>query len=491
MDEMTLIVFLGLPLLGSLLAFLVRSYRPAIGAASVAVSVLELALAGVFARNCASGRTMTLGPGEFLRIDSLSAIMTLVVAGVSAVSFWFGVGYLERARDQQHLDSAALRRYYILMHLFVFTMLLAVTTNNVGVMWIAVEATTITTALLIGLQRSKSSLEASWKYILIASVGIALAFVGTVLGYFNFVQRVGQTDYALHWTVLSQVAPRLNADVLRLCFVFILVGYGTKAGLAPMYTWLPDAHSEAPAPVSSVMSGTLLAVALYAILRWKIVVDARLGSSYTDRMMILAGVISVVVAGLLMVRQASYKRMLAYSSVEHMGLMCLGLGFGPLGAFASLLHLIGHAASKSMLFLLTGSILERYHSTRISSVKGLLSVMPWTGGLFLAGGLALLGLPPFGLFISEILLFRAGFRSGHPWVTGFLILVLVAIFVSLLGHFNRLLYGLPPEKIVRGDGDRSGLAVLLFNVAALLILGLMIPAPLDQLLRQIVKIVHP
>src|SRR5439155_9374898 len=185
------------------------------------------------------------------------------------------------------------RRYLMLAQAFVFTMILALVVNNVGVLWVAIEATTIATAFLVGLHRTRPALEASWKYILIGSVGIALAFIGTVLAYFNFVQRIGVRPYALHWTVLSRVAPGLDPDVIRLAFVFLLVGYGTKAGLAPMHTWLPDAHSEAPAPISAMMSGALLPVALYAVLRFKSVVDGCLGTLFTDLMLILTAVTTV------------------------------------------------------------------------------------------------------------------------------------------------------------------------------------------------------
>jgi hydrogenase-4 component F len=487
---MLLLILLMLPIAGALVAAVTRTYRPMVAVASVILAGMEFAASLEVARECLLYKSLAFGPGDFLRADGLSAVLALTISGVAWVSLWFGVSYLHRAKAEEHLDDTLLRRYYILTHLFVFTMLLAVTANNVGVMWIAVEATTITSAFLVGLQQSKSSLEASWKYILIGSVGIALAFVGTVLGYFNFVQRVGHMEYALNWTVLSQVAERLNGDVLRLCFVFIVVGYGTKAGLAPMYTWLPDAHSEAPAPISSIMSGSLLAVALYAILRWKVVVDARLGAAYSNRVLILMGTLSVAVAAILLIRQASYKRMLAYSSVEHMGLMCLGFGLGPLGTFAALIHMMNHAAGKSMMFLLSGNMLHHYGSTRISAVRGLLKVMPWTGGLFLLGGLALLGMPPFGIFVSEILLLRAGLISGHPWIVGLVALLIVLIFVSFLGYLNRLLYGTPPQAGRQDPTDSAGLFPLVLNVAALIILGLMIPEPVIRVLRQVVEIVH-
>jgi hydrogenase-4 component F len=255
-----------------------------------------------------------------------------------------------------------------------------------------------------------------------------------------------------------------------------------------MHTWLPDAHSEAPAPVSSMMSGSLLVVALYAILRWKIVVDARLGSAYSNRVLILMGTISVGVAAILMLRQASYKRMLAYSSVEHIGLMCVGFGLGPLGTFAALLHMINHAAGKSMLFLLSGSILSSYGSTRISSIRGLLRRMPWTGGLFLTAALALLGLPPFGIFFSEVLLFRAGLIGGRPWTVALLVFFVLLIFVSFLGYINRMIYGKEPEIRSGGKESFGALTPLALNLAVLVLFGLMIPQPAVLLIRQAVEI---
>jgi hydrogenase-4 component F len=482
---------LTLPLVGSLMAAAHRRYARSIGIASILVAALQFGAALEVARECLKQGVSAFGPGDFLRVDGLSAVFLLGVSGVALVSFWFGVAYLHEERRQQRLSDAQLLRYYMLSHLFVFTMLLALTANNIGVMWVAIEATTITSAFLVALHQSKSSLEASWKYILIGSVGIALAFVGTVLGYFNFVESAGHMPYALNWSVLSQVAHKLNGDVLRLCFVFIVVGYGTKAGLAPMHTWLPDAHSEAPAPISAMMSGSLLAVALYAIVRWKIVIDGRLGSAYSNRLLILIGVASVAVAALLLIRQASYKRMLAYSSVEHMGLMCVGFGLGPLGVLAALLHMLAHGAGKSMMFLLSGNILHRYGSTRISATRGVLQAMPWTGCLFLAGGMALLGMPPFGMFFSELLLFRAGLSSGRPWLVALLGLLLLSIFVFFLRDLNRLLYGAVPDGRLRAETNRSALLPLALNVTALLALGFSLPRPLSELLHQAVEIVQP
>lgn len=487
---MILPILLVLPLVAAFWALAAPRRGPQAGLGGAALSGAGLLLALALARQCLAQGEVGFGAGRFLRADALSAIMVLVVSGVAFVAIGCGRSEMSRARSDGAVDESVVRRYHALTQLFVFTMLLTVLANNVGVMWVALESTTIVTAFLIGLRGSKAALEASWKYILIGSIGIALAFLGTVLAYFNFVQRVGEMPFALHWTVLARVAPGLDPDVLRLAFVFILVGYGTKVGLAPMHTWLPDAHSEAPAPISAMMSGALLAVALYAILRWKVVVDACVGSLFSERLLLLIGTGSVVLAAILLAGQTSYKRMLAYSSVEHMGLCCLGLALGPMGTLAALLHIMTHAASKSMLFVVAGDIATGYRSAAIGAVRGLARSLPRTGGLFLVGMLALLGLPPFGLFVSEFMLFRAGFLTGHPWVTGFNLALLVWVFVSLLGVTQKMCYGPPAPGEPPTQPSILSRAPLLLNLAVLLGLGVAIPPPLLALVRQAMEIVH-
>jgi hydrogenase-4 component F len=350
-------------------------------------------------------------------------------------------------------------------------MLIAVTANNVAIMWVAVEATTIASALLIPLHVSKASVEASWKYILIGSVGIALAFVGTVLGYFDYVHLAGERESALNWTSLIAAAPSMHPRVMALSFVFIVIGYGTKAGLAPMHTWLPDAHGEAPAPLSAMMSGVLLAVALYAIIRWKVVVDLAVGSELPDRLLLVLGLASLAVAALSLVGQRQYKRLLAYSSIEHTGLMCVGLGLGPLGVFAALLHLVNHAVAKGMMFLLSGRILDRYRTTEMGEISGLLRTMPVTGGLFAAGMLALAGLPPFGIFFSKFLLVRAGFATGHAWLMAIVLALLLAAVVAMLTQINGMLYGARPDGVRAGETRRWGLVPLVLCAVLLVALG--------------------
>jgi len=425
------------------------------------------------------------GPDDVLRADALSTLLAFCVSVVGALAAWLGPGLGDGWNGGQA------RRFRIFANLFTVTMLFAVTTDNVGFMWVAIEATTITSALLIPLHASKASVEASWKYILIGSVGIALAFAGTVLAYFDFSTLVGRDTAALSWVVLRDVAPALNPRVLELGFVFILIGYGTKAGVAPMHTWLPDAHSEAPAALSAMLSGVLLAVALYAIVRWQTVVRAAVGHGFAENVIGLLGVLSLAIGALSLVAQRNYKRLLAYSSIEHTGLICVGLALGPLGVFASMLHLLNHSLAKSTTFLLAGRVLGRYKTAEIEGVTGLLRTMPWTGGFFAAGMLAVIGLPPFGLFVSEFALVRAGFAAGRPLTIALVLALLAVGFVGVLAHLNRMLYGPPPGGVPIGERGCWALVPLGACLAALIVLGLTVPAALDGLLVSIAGIVTP
>ena len=464
------------------LSALLRGSPRLAGRLTAAAGAMSLGAAAAIWIVVLGGDVLVAGPGDLFRADALSALVAGCIAAVSGLAMlpWAGIG-----KDQPDRDRG--RVFRIFGSLFTLAMLVAVTINNVALMWVAIEATTIVSAILIPLHRSKASVEASWKYILIGSVGIALAFAGTVLAYFDFVSLLGRRHDALNWTLLMDVAPTLHPDVLRLAFVFLLVGYGTKAGLAPMHTWLPDAHSEAPAPLSAMMSGVLLAVAQYAIIRWKAVVDAAGGPAFTNHVLMALGLLSIGIGALSLVRQQNYKRLLAYSSVEHSGLICLGLTFGPAGVFASLLHLLNHALAKSMSFLLAGRVLARYTSAEVDRVSGLVRTMPATGPLFAAGVLALMGLPPFGLFLSEFLLFRAGFTSGHPVATSAAMLLAGVGFVGLAGHLARMLHGPAPDGVAAGEREWWMLAPLAVSLVAMIALGLLLPDTVARLLGRIAE----
>ncbi len=491
------------PLLAALLAAVVRPYRAAVGWAGAWLSLISLGAALAFAARAGQGQVTTggltlggLNMVDILRADSLSALLMVCVAGVAALALFLSPG-LGRQVKNPHWGELAyrpnqLRRYHLFTNLFIAAMLTAVSANNVGVMWIMIEATTIFSAFIIPLKLNKASIEASWKYIILCSVGIALAFVGTVLGYFDFVSLSGRAENALNWTVLLATAPVLHPEVMRLAFVFLLIGYGTKAGIAPMHTWKPDAYGESPAPLTALMSSALFAAAMYALLRWKVVADATLGAGFTNNLLMILGMLSLVIAAFSVILATDYKRMFAYSSIEHTGLMCLGFALGPLGTFAALLHLVNHTAAKSLMFFLVDNIEHKYRSPLIERTRGLLKTMPWTGAMFAFGLLTLIGLPPGGIFTAEFALFRAGFALNHPWLMGAALLLLAVVFTAFIHHLLKMLYGAPAEQDINNERPTERLswriALLLINIAVLVTLGLFLPAPLAALIHQSVGI---
>jgi hydrogenase-4 component F len=477
---MMLGVLLVTPLAGTVLLW------RAVGRAATVLHALTAGLT-LAAALAVSVRVFREGPitalDGFLRADALSAWMIALIGIVAA---------LAASEAPRYLTDMTPGRFYPLFHLFVFTMLVAVSTDDVGLMWVAIEGTTLASVFLVNFERTRASLEASYKYLLLCSIGIAIAFLGTVLVYFAGIQQFGDEAHALRWTTLQRVAPGLAPRVMELAFVFLVVGYGTKAGLAPMHTWLPDAHSEAPAPVSALMSGVLLSVGVYAILRFKPAVDAAAAPGFTESILLALGLLSVAVAAPFLWISANYKRMLAYSSVEHIGLVCLGLGVGSaLGTAGALLHIANHALAKTIAFLVSGRVRAAYGSTEIAAVSGLMRRMPRSGALFLAAMLALVGVPPFGLFVSEVMILAACFKQGLAAVGGAALLLLVIAFAGLLRGAHSILYGTPPlEPAEETHGWRAALP----GAAALLLLlltGLAWPPGLGDALNRAAAIVGP
>ena len=477
---MILVALLAIPLLGAALSWRAVDRL----ATTIHTLTATLTVIGALAVTITVNRgTPLVAFDGFLRADALSAWMIALIGIVAA---------LAASEAPRYVARVTAGRFYSLFHLFVFTMLLAVSTDDVGLMWVAVEGTTLASVFLVNFERTRASLEASYKYLLICSVGIAIAFLGTVLVYFAGIQQFGDAVHALRWTTLVRLAPGLSPRVIELAFVFLVVGYGTKAGLAPMHTWLPDAHSEAPAPVSALMSGVLLSVGVYAILRFKPAVDAAAGDGFARGIMLTLGVLSVAVAAAFLWTSPNYKRMLAYSSVEHIGLVCLGLGFGgALGTSGALLHIANHALAKSIGFLLTGRIRAAYGSAEIAAVGGLLQGMPRTGAAFLAAMLALVGLPPFGLFVSEVMIFAAGFARGFPIVAGVALALLVIAFAGLLRGVHAVMYGPPVGEPTAETSTWGPMLPMAGAFVLLLLTGLAWPPGLAATLDRIVAIVVP
>jgi hydrogenase-4 component F len=335
-------------------------------------------------------------------------------------------------------------------------------------MWIAIEATTIVSALLIGLGFSKRSLaiEAAWKYIILCTVGITFALLGIFITYYATTAVMGGQG-ALNWTTIRSIAPKLNPSTMKLAFIFILVGYGTKAGLAPVHNWLPDAHSEAPSPISALLSGILLNTAFYGIMRFVTITDPSTGSVFTGNLLILFGLISMGISSVFILVQVNYKRLLAYSSIEHMGIISLGIGIGgPVGVYGALLHILNHALSKPLMFFVSGRIQAHYGSTKIENVDGVLSSMPLMGTLTFIGVLSLAGTPPFNIFISEFTVLQAAVLKGLWVVAGLFLLFAVFVFYGMLSGFGRMLFrGKETPKVEENEKGSNRDAASGFSVS--------------------------
>lgn len=398
--------------------------------------------------------------GGLLRADALSAWMLTVIGAVALVATWGG-GTAGTGR--------AAARQTALVCAFLGTMALAVLADDIGVMWVAVEATTVTTAFLVGHSRGRGALEAAWKYVVIGSAGLAIAFLGVVLLYAASA-RAG--DPTLSWRALRLAPPAMDPDLVALAAALAVLGFATKAGLAPMHSWLPDAHAQAPAPVSALMSGVLLSVALYAVLRVQAVADPVIGTGLVRGMLAAGAVGSVAVAALLLVRQGDLKRMLAYSSIEHMGLMALGAAAGGRTALtALLLHMLGHGLAKAGLFVVAGRIVAAEGTAAVADIRGLLARRPGLAAPFLAGMAALLGLPPFSLFFSELGILLGAVEAGLWWAAGAVLALLVVLSAALVRLTARLTLGpatgeRPPDRGAHGPAAPIGLALAAGAVVA-------------------------
>lgn len=427
---------------------------------------------------------------NWVYVDSLSAIFLGLIAIVGSLAGVYSIGYMNQELKEGHIDFKTYANYHGFLHLFFFTMIISVITNNLIVMWIAIEATTLSSAFLVGTYRQKTSLEAAWKYIIICSVGVAFGLFGTILTFANANGVLADPTQAIFWSAVNQQAGGLNHGLMYLAFAFIVVGFGTKCGLFPMHTWLPDAHSEAPSPVSAVLSAVLLNCAMLIVMRYYILVSKAVGAEYPQTLLLVFGLLSTGIASFFIIMQHDIKRKLAYHSIENMGLISFAFGLGgPIGVFAGLLHTITHSLAKALLFCASGNILLKYRSRDISRVSGLWRAMPFTAVLFAGGALALGGMPPFGMFTSEFAIVVSGIYAGKTWLA---ILCLIFLTIALAGLTTMLLktvLGKPREDVEIGELNKSSIAVLGIYLFLLLIMGVYIGEPILHLLTNAVGIV--
>ena len=414
-------------------------------------------------------------------VDPLNVFLVTLTAFVGLTTAIFSRPYMRVEQDHGKMTPPRMRLYHGMFQLFSFTMLLGLTTNNTGILWVAMEAATLTTVVLVSVYRTAASLEAAWKYFILCGVGIAQALFGTVLLYMAAYKVLGPEGATLLWTNLDGIKTRLDPDIITLAFAFLFIGYGTKVGLVPLHNWLPDAHSEGPTPMSAVLSGLLLNVALYSLVRVKMLVDASLHSNLAGHLMMGFGLLSFLVAGLFLHRQHDIKRMYSYSSIEHMGLMTFAFGMGgALATFGALLHMTVHSLTKSAIFVTVGHASQLAGTQRIDQIRGLIRTQPTIGWGLLIGTVAIAGFPPFGVFVSEFLLLVATMQSW-PWLAVPLLVGFGVAFAGLFRHLHPMVFGEPPPAQKPVEANMLPVALHLFLV---LWLGLLIPAFLARWFEQ-------
>jgi hydrogenase-4 component F len=481
---MEIALVLCVPLLGGLVLALVGHQRwaPEVNATMSFVTFCAAAL--LTARVIADG-PMTAMDEQFF-VDPFNVFLVALTALVAFTTALFSRPYMRIEEHHGRVNAARLRLYHSMYQMFSFTMMLCLLSNNVGILWVALEGATLSTVLLVSLYRTPASLEAAWKYFILCSVGIAQALFGVILLYFAAEKVLGPGGNSLLWTHLYEVRHQLEPTVLSLAFVFLLVGFGTKVGLVPLHNWLPDAHAEGPTPISAVLSGLLLNVGLYAVVRSKVLVDGALGRNFSGDLMMGFGLLSVVVAAFFLSRQKDIKRMFAYSSVEHMGIMTFAFGMGgPVAAFAGLLHMTVHSLTKSAIFFTVGHASQKTGTQNMQDIRGLIQSNPTIGWGLTIGTFAILGMPPFGVFTSEFMVLTTAMHE-HSWATPFLLVSLGVAFAAIFGKVQPMVFG---ETTARRLPHPPALIPVFVHLTIVLMLGLYIPPYLIDWYRQAARLI--
>jgi len=487
---MLLTPILVIPPAAALLCLLVRSRRLMEGLNMLAFAA-TLAL-GIRLLHEVLARTVVTEWKEFFYADALSAWMVLLISAVSLGSSLYAGRYFRRDLAAGVVTAGRVKEFFVLTPVFATGMFLVVLANNLGVMWFALEATALSSVLLVALYNRKTSLEAAWKYVMLGGLGLALALFGTVITYAAAIGQGGSGRLpSFNWSHLMTVAAQFDPRLMKLAFVFVLVGYGTKAGLAPMHTWLPDAHSEAPSPTSAMLSGVSLKVAIYALLRFHILTTQCLGTGYSRTLLLGFGLFSMLLAAPFILVQSNLKRMLAYSSLEHVGLICAAIGLNtPVTIFGALLHMGYHALTKPVLFFAAGNIHQTFHTMKLRVIgPGVVQVLPVTVLFMGLAAVAAMGLPPFGLFYSELTVLSGGFAAGRTFISSLILAALIAAFCGILKQLTRILLG--ARKVERANDAKpwDGVPAMGLLVGGLLVFSVWCPEPLLQLLHKAAGII--
>jgi hydrogenase-4 component F len=482
---MITILLLITPCIAAILSALFRKGVTTLAIIAGVATALEGVFSFILAKEVYESGTVTTG--NLFSIDALGILTIATVAIVGVCVSLYSIGYMRLEVEKRLIGFRRVRQYYVLLHLFLLAMYFAVATTLPILMWVMIEATTLSTAFLVSFYNKPSAMEAAWKYLVINSIGLLLAFLGTLLFFSGESESLGGF---VTWSALASSTLVLNPLIVKIAFIFVLIGYGTKVGFAPMHTWKPDAYSKAPTPVVALFSGALLNVALFALLRFKIITDIVVGVHFSQILFLSFGLLSLTIAAFIIFTQWNYKRLLAYSSVEHAGIMALGFGFGGIGTFAAILHMIYHAFAKSALFFAAGNMLLKFSSTKISQVRGAFIILPVTSIIFFMGFLAATGIPPFGTFLTELYIITAGL-SSYPWIAGVAIVMLALVFIGFLQHVLSMLFGAPDKELPHGDSEFSTLLPPLVLLAILLVFGFFLPAPIYALVETAARSITP
>lgn len=470
-------VILALPFLAGLVLAAVADHKLASRLNSLASGLTLVASLSLFADRPES-------TALFL-VDDFNIYLVALTAFVGFTTALFSATYIEHEIGTGRLSPLFVRFYHAMYQAFVFTMLLALLANNLGVLWVAVEGATLTTVLMVSLYRTPEAIEAAWKYFILCGVGIALALFGTILIFLAARPVMGGGMPAMTWSALMLEIHRVSPDLLNLAFVFILIGYGTKVGLAPLHAWLPDAHAEGPTPISAVLSGLLLNVALYAVLRFKMLMTANGQSLAPGPLMMVMGLASLLLAAFMLYRRRDIKRLFAYSSIEHMGIITFAFGFGgPIANFAGLLHMTMHSLTKSAIFIAVGLATQVKGTQRISEIRGLTASHPAIGWGLVAGVLAIAGLPPFGIFLSEFLLVTTVFAQ-EPLLALPLVAGIVVAFGALILRLQSLAFGEPTGSTAPAASSAFPMAL---HLVLVLVAGIWLPEPLVEWFQAVARL---
>ena len=414
-------------------------------------------------------------PTAYLFVDDLNIVFIVLSTFVGFTTSAFSASYIAHELEIGRLTRQYLRFYHAMYQTLMFSMNLGLLANNIGLMWVAIELATLTTVLMVGIYRTHEALEAAWKYFILGSVGIALALFGTILVYMAARPVIGEGNDAMVWTALVEKAAGFSPELLNVAFVFLMLGYGTKVGLAPLHAWLPDAHAEGPTPISAVLSGLLLNVALYALLRFKILMTANTAAFAPGPLMVTLGLLSLIFAGFMLYRRRDIKRMFAYSSIEHMGLITFAFGMGgPLANFAGLMHMTMHSLTKSAIFYAVGHISQAKGTQKIAEIRGLTESHPVLGWGLVLGVVAIAGLPPMGIFMSEFLIVSSTF-ARQPLLALLVVFGLLIAFGALLLRLNEIAFGKP---IGSSAPVKASYVPLFAHLGLVLAAGIYLPAPL-------------